>query len=258
VGDIFGLEGKVAIVWGGGLGMGERSVIRLAEQGCDVAVVDIDPARAERVAGLVRDLGRRAVPLVADARDEAQVAATVEAAEAALGSLDVSVTVIGLAKWKRLLDQSVEEWQADQDMNLKTFMLVGCAAARAMQRSGHTGAIVGVSSMSGLTAAPNHASYGAAKAGIANLVRSMAGEWGPAIRVNAVAPGSTRTPRYPASARSDAMMKERLPLQRAGETDEVAKAVLFLASDMSSYITGQTLPIEGGWSSIFLFATPAP
>lgn len=250
--DLLGLSGKTAIVWGGGQGMGEASAVRLAEAGCDVAVVDIVKERAEVVAEIIRGMGRKAVALGADATREDEVDQAVAAAEAALAPIDVMITVIGISGWVKLIDMSVAEWDRIVDLNLKHFFLTARAVARSMVRGNRQGAIVAVASVSGLTAAPMHAHYGAAKAGLVNLVRSMAAEWSPLIRVNAVAPGTINTARVEATPERVEMHRKLVPMERMGKPDEIGKAALFLASDLASYMSGQTIAVDGGWTSTFL------
>ncbi len=251
--DMLGLTGKVGIVWGGGYGMGERSSIRLAEAGASVAVVDLIQDRAETVAAQINASGGKAVALVADVTDEASTNAALAAAEEALGPVDLMITVIGLGVWGQLLDFTLEQWEDAHRLNLTSFFLPARAVARSLIRNGKPGAIACVSSVSGLTAAPNHGSYGAAKAGMINLVRTMANEWGQhGIRVNAAMPGSCATPRLNFGEAGLAKMKEMLPLGRPAEPDELAKALVFLVSDLASYVTGDNLRVDGGWTSRFL------
>ena len=250
--DFFKLEDKVAIVWGGGGGMGERTAVRLAEAGCHVAVVDIERKQAERVCSYLRNLGRRAAPVVADVTDEAQVIAAVEASNAELGTVDCMVTVVGRASFKPLMDVDAEEWEKGFSINLKSFFFTARAVARSLIAEGKPGSITSVCSVAGLQSAPSCGPYGAAKAAMANLVRTMAVEWGPTVRVNAIAPGIIRTPHLNWSEQSIAMFKNRVGLGRVGETDDVAKAALFLASDLSGYMTGQTVPVDGGWMAELL------
>lgn len=250
--NLMGLVGKTAIVWGGGQGMGEAAAVRLAEAGCDVAVVDVVKERAEGVAANIRAMGRKAIALGADATQEDEVERAVADTEAGLAPIDIMVTVIGMSGWCRLLDMSVAEWDRIVDLNLKHFFLTARSVARTMFRDDRRGAIVAVASVSGLTAAPMHAHYGAAKAGLVNLVRSMAAEWSPLIRVNAVAPGVIHTARVEATAERLQEIGWRVPMERMGEPDEIGKAALFLASDLASYITGQTIAVDGGWTSTFL------
>lgn len=245
--DIFGLEGRTAIVWGGGQGMGEASALRLAQAGCDVAVVDMERDRAEKVADRIVALGRRSIALTANIVDKADVERATAEAEAALAPLDVMVNVIGMAGWVKLVDMSEGEWDRIVDLNLKGFFLAATAAARSMIAGRRKGAIVSVCSVSGLTSAPMHGHYGAAKAGMENLVRTMACEWGPLIRVNAVAPGAIETARVQATPERVQEARNRVALERMGTPDEIAKAVLFMASELGSYVNGRTLPVDGGW-----------
>lgn len=254
--DPFKLAGKVAIVWGGGQGMGERSAIRLAEAGCDITIVDTERDRAEHVCASVRELGRRAYPHVADITKENQVIAAVESSDKELGPVDCMVTVVGMAYWADLVDVTEELWEKSFDVNLKSFFYTARAVANSLRRNGKPGSIVGVGSVSGLQSAQNHGPYGAAKAGLVNLVRTMAVEWGPDIRVNAIAPGAIRTPRLTWTDEAMEVFRNRVGLGRPGETDEIGKAALFLLSDLSSYVTGHTMPVDGGWMAEYLLRRP--
>lgn len=255
--DLFGLAGKHAIVWGGGFGMGERTSYRLSQVGARVAVVDLEKARAEKIAGELNAQGGTAIAIQADVRIEDSVEAALAAAEAALGPVDVMATVIGLGYWDQVVDMSLDKFNESILMNLTSFFLPARAVGRSLLKNKKPGAICGVTSVSGLTAAPNHAGYGAAKAGLINLIRTMADEWGPyGIRVNAAMPGSAATPRLTLNeegqAAMNASMKAKIPLGRAAQPDELAKAILFLLSDLASYITGHNLHVDGGWTSTFL------
>ncbi|MCY3569011.1 MAG: SDR family oxidoreductase, partial [Chloroflexi bacterium] len=157
-----------------------------------------------------------------------------------------------------ITEMTTAQWDRDHRMNLRYFFINAQLAARSMIARGAPGSIVCISSVEGMQSAPNHASYGAAKAGLINLVRSMAVELAPHhIRVNSVAPGSIATPRIPASPERVKRTAEGLiPFKRLGETDEVAKAVLFLLSDMASYVTGHTLLVDGGWMAANTIGVP--
>ena len=248
---LFGLAGKVALVIGGGQGMGERSSLRLAEAGCDVAVVDLDLARAEKVSAAVRALGRKSVALTCDVLDDKQAPGLIAAVEKQLGGPDVLVTIVGQALFKPMLEMQPADWDLDHRRNLRYIFVYAREVAASMVRRKKGGAMVFIASVSGLQSAPMHASYGAAKYGLVNLVRSMAVEWSQyGIRANAVAPGSITTPRLPITPEKKARAAAGLvPMKRQGETDEIGKAVLFLASDMASFVTGSTLPVDGGWMS---------
>jgi len=255
--SLFGLEGKAALVLGGGLGMGESSSRLLAEVGCDVAVVDIDAGRAETVAKTVTGLGRKGVPLVGNVLDPGSAERIVAEAEEKLGGLDVLVAIVGQAQFVHFLDMTPEQWELDMNRNLRYFAFAAQAVARSMVRRGKPGAITAISSVSGLQSAPHHAAYGAAKGGLINLVKSMAVELAEHnIRVNTVAPGSILTDRQaaaPSAAEVQAKMKASLvPFKRHGETDDIGNAVRFLSSSMANYISGHTLAVDGAWMSAWI------
>ena len=226
------------------------------------AVVDLVRERAEKIAGELNDQGAEAVAFQADVRSEDSVESTLAAAEARFGSVDVMATVIGLGVWDQIVDMSLDKFNEAIALNLTSFFLPARAVGRSLLKNGKPGAIACVSSVSGLTSAPNHAGYGAAKAGMINLVRTMADEWGPyGIRVNAAMPGSAATPRLTLNeagqAAMNAAMKAKIPMGRAATPDEIAKAILFLLSDLASYVTGHNLHVDGGWTSTFLMQSPS-
>ncbi len=246
--DLFGLEGKVALIIGGGQGMGEASARRLASVGCDIAIVDLDEGRARRVADDIRAMGRRATVVLGDALDVNQAQGIVRRARSEMGRLDRLVTIIGQAVNEPSLEMTPEQWDFDQNRNLRYVFFLAQQFAKVAIEDGNGGGIVCISSMSAMHAATGHAAYGVAKAGLRNLVKTLASEWADAgVRVNIVIPGSIITPRMPPSEEADLAINHIVPLKRRGTTDDIAKAVLFLASDMSSYTTGYALAVEGGW-----------
>lgn len=253
--SLFGLDGKCALVVGGGRGMGEASANLLARAGCDVVVMDNERERAEHVAAAVRGLGRRGVAVIGDIMDEASILRSVAEAEQAAGGIDVLVSIVGQALFKPLLDMTLEEWDFDQSRNLRYFFVTARAVAAGMIKRKQPGAMVCVSSVDGAVGAPGHAAYGAAKAGLIHLVKSMAAEWGrDGIRVNAIAPGNITTPRLPETPQSLAIMDQSImPIGRPGTTHEIGGAALFLASDLASYVTGHTLFVDGGWMAANAF-----
>jgi NAD(P)-dependent dehydrogenase (short-subunit alcohol dehydrogenase family) len=175
------------------------------------------------------------------------------AVSAALGCPTLSASVVGVADFRPLLEMTGDNWDSEQQRNLRPAFLIGRAVATAMRDAGKTGAIAFVASISGIQSAGKHASYGAAKAGLMSLVRTMALEWAPlGIRVNAVAPGPIKTVRVGGMPGVEASSSKRVPMGRMGRVDEIASVLLFLLSDMSSYVTGQTVVADGGW----LVATP--
>jgi len=188
----------------------------------------------------------------ADVREAAEVDGAVDAVQAALGVPTLSASVVGVALFKPLLEMTGPDWDSDLVRNLKPAFLIGRRVARAMIAAGRGGSIAFVASISGLQSAASHAAYGAAKAGLRSLVQTMALEWGPhGVRVNAVAPGPVRTVRIGTPEVIQSVAR-RVPLGRMGEVGEIADPLLFLLSDMSSYMTGQTIVADGGW----LVATP--
>lgn len=247
--DLFGMEGKRALVIGGGQGMGEATSTLLARLGCHVAVLDIELARAERVCGDLRGLGVEAYPVQADVLDEDALVAAMAKVEAEFGPLDAMATIIGMAGWSPLVEMTTETWDRDMARNLRYFFVAGREFAKSVLARGAKGSIACVASVDGIRSARNHAAYGAAKAGLINLVKTMAAEWTPdGIRVNCVAPGGIVTPRIPlGDPQQEARGMALVPMARRGETDDIAKAVAFFLSDMSPYVSGQTLAVDGGY-----------
>jgi 2-deoxy-D-gluconate 3-dehydrogenase len=246
--SLLGLEGKAALVVGGGQGMGEASATLLARAGCDVAVADVAHDRAHRVAGLIAAMGRRGFAVTGDVLDDAQVPGVVDAAEEKLGGIDILVSIVGQSAFGPALEMSPETWDLDQNRNLRYFFVLSRAVAAAMIRRGKGGAMIGIASVDGIQGSAYHAAYGAAKAGLISLVKSLAVEWAAhGIRVNAVAPGHIVTPRlYDTNERAAFYAQSPIPMKRRGQPIEIAKAVTFLASDLACYVSGVTLPVDGG------------
>jgi NAD(P)-dependent dehydrogenase (short-subunit alcohol dehydrogenase family) len=253
--EIFGLAGEQALVVGGGYGHGRLTAHLLAQAGASVAVADIDESRARKVAG---EVGGFAV--VGDVTTPDGARNVVDTAHEMLGGLTRLANIVGLTKMEAFIDNTPDHWRQQVDLNLMQQVYVCHAAGRHMlaNNAGQGGgAIAMVSSVAGYYGAPNQAAYGMAKAGVLSLTRSLAAEWGPhGIRVNAIAPDITAVPRLTdqvpgteeqALVMFDAMAKsEGVPLQRFGRSGELAQPLLFLLSDMSSYMTGQCLVIDGG------------
>lgn len=262
-----GLKGKRAIVVGAGRGIGRESALNLGRAGAHVACLDFDAARASAVANEIGRLGVKAVSIAADARQRGQVDAAVATAVAAFGGLDVAVDVVGGSRWNEFERLTDEEWEDSFAMCLNHVYYLYQAAARQMIAQGAGGSLVAISSLAGVTSSPRSAAYGAAKAGLNALTRSVAVELGPkGIRANAVAPGATMTDRQllrlGLERYEDLPMEQMkeivkpIPLKRFGRQEEIAKAVLFFASDLSSYVTGQVLLVDGGVSADFPFEGP--
>lgn len=257
--DLFGLEGKRILVLGGGQGMGEATVRLLASMGAQLAIVDREIDRAEHVAADVTATGGIAVPYSFDVLDDEALISGIAQIEKNFGPVDGMTTVIGMAAWSSLVDMDVDTWDEDHRRNLRYFFIAAREVARNLMRRQAPGAIVCVSSVDGSRCAPYHGSYGAAKAGLSNLVKTMTVEWSPhGIRANVVAPGAIITPRLPHAGEAEATITERIPMRRRGTVEEIAKAIAFLLSDMAQYVTGQTLAVDGGFLATYPIDIPAP
>ncbi len=264
--DLFGLDSTPCLVIGGASGIGRATARMLARAGASVAVADLDGDGAAKVAAEIAASGGKGLSLAGDVLDPKGATAVVDGAHAALGGLEVVVNIVGFAGWSSLLDYDLETWNHDILRNLNHHLFVGQAAARRFLADDVAGRIAMVASVSGVYGAPNHAAYGAAKAGVMALARSMADEWGPhGIRTNAVAPDCILTPRaqagFEASGIADPdeiVRADRMPLGRWGEPDEIAGPLLFLVSKLSSFMTGQTLIVDGGMNAQFPHAGANP
>ncbi len=249
---LFGLEGKTFIILGGGLGMGEATSLLLADLGANVVVVDIVPERAEKVAADVASRGVKGFALVADVLDDDQLVGAIDRADREFGPLDGMVTVVGMAHMGSSIDLPMEVWDKDHQRNLRYIFLGSRELAKRLITRGAPGAIACIASVDGLRASTNHASYGAAKAGLVHLATSLAGEWSPhGVRINVVCPGSITTPRIPPTTpEKEAAGMGLVPMKYRGTVHDVAKALVFLVSDMAAYVTGQALAVDGGYTAI--------
>ncbi|MFI0354941.1 SDR family NAD(P)-dependent oxidoreductase [Actinomadura sp. 9N407] len=257
--DLFGLTDAVALVTGGGGGIPKATAIALARAGAHVAVADISDEFAAQTVKEIEALGRRAIALHADVRRPDDVQSMVEETRERLGSITVAVNAVGslgAATPKSFLDYTLEEWNGPIELNLTSTMLCMQAEAVAMIRDGRPGRIVNFGSTSGVTAAPSISHYGAANAGVIHLTGSAALELAPYdIRVNCVVPGThnvdrtgreTATSKRPGQAEFMRKAAEATPQGRLGRPEETAGVAVFLASDLSSYMTGHAVVSDGG------------
>jgi 3-oxoacyl-[acyl-carrier protein] reductase len=242
------LKGKVAIVTGGGNGIGAATCMRLAAEGARVLVADIDMARAQQCAAAIVDAGGAAQGVRADVTDESSVQAMVDAAVTSLGGLHILVNNAGFTRDMRITKMSVDNWDAVVDVVLKGAFLCTRAAIPHLAEQ-KWGRIVNISSRAHLGNA-GQANYSAAKAGLLGFTRAMALENGRnMITVNAVAPGIISTdavtglPHFPKIKEN---AEKTTPIPRIGEVEDVAAAITFLASEAAGYITGEVLHVTGG------------
>jgi NAD(P)-dependent dehydrogenase (short-subunit alcohol dehydrogenase family) len=238
------LDGRGFVCLGAGQGIGRQATHALAAVGANVFCVDLEADRAERVASEVGG-----VAWSCDITDRAASASLFAEAETALGAVHGVVDIVGMAQYAPLLDTDDAGWAWHHDIVLRHAWLALQHATPALRRAGG-GSFAFVASVSGLTGAPMHAAYGAAKAGLMALVRSAAVELGPSgIRVNAVAPGVVWTPRVSGflgepGRRTNAA---NTPLRRVALPADIAAALLYLSSDLASYVNGHVLVVDGGW-----------
>jgi 3-oxoacyl-[acyl-carrier protein] reductase len=242
------LTGAVALVTGAGRGIGRDIALALAAAGADVAVNDFaDEAACAAVVAEAEQTGRRGLVVMADVGDEGQVNAMVERVESELGPLSVVVNNAGITRDNLVMMMDVADFDAVISTHLRGTFLVSKAAARRMFRR-RAGCIINLSSVVGRRGNAGQANYAAAKAGIIGLTKSLAKELGGrGVRVNAIAPGYIDTPMTQAlPEETRQLIVANTPLRTIGTTADVAGAVVFLASPQARFITGVTLPVDGG------------
>jgi NAD(P)-dependent dehydrogenase (short-subunit alcohol dehydrogenase family) len=244
------LRGQVALVTGGARGIGRAAAESLAACGARVALADILSDEAEQAAGALRAAGGEALGLGVDVRDEAQLRGAVAQTIDKLGRLDVLVNNAGGTFIAPFLQVSRRGFDMMVNLNLTSVWVATQAAAAHWIERRVPGRVVNVSSTEGLKACPGYAAYSAAKAGVISLTKTLAAELGPyGIRVNCIAPDYTETQGVTSLREaSDAMSgaARRIPLGRLGQPEDQAGAILFFASELSRWITGQTLIVDGG------------
>lgn len=271
------LDGKVAVITGGGNGIGRATAIRFAEEGASVVVADVQPDRAELVAGEVEQAGAAAVWRRLDAASSEDNGALADLAVEAFGRLDLVVTAAGIshgeyrsgdlenevkvamqasnyseAPWNQVVDLDRDDWQRVLDVNLTGTMLAVRAGAAKMIEAGHGGSIITIASIAAKDPDAGPIAYTVSKAGVWMLTKKLSRLLAPAgIRINAIGPGFIETnmtqiiTMLPPEMRT--MLDERIPMKRVGQPREIANVALFLASDEASYMTGEILHPDGGW-----------
>jgi NAD(P)-dependent dehydrogenase (short-subunit alcohol dehydrogenase family) len=248
-----GLAGRRVLVCGGSSGIGLAAARRFGEEGCRVFICGLDAAEVDAALSSLRDAGADVAGLACDVSSEAEVARMVAAADAALGGIDVLANNAGIARRDPFLTIGAGDWDRMLAVNLRGMFLVAQRVSRLMVRRGTHGVIINMSSTNGLAGEADYAHYNASKGGVLQLTRTMAVELGRyGIRVNALCPGYIQSPLNAAIAAGQdedfeaAYAREKIPLGRLGQPEEVAAAYAFLASDDASFVHGAALVIDGG------------
>jgi 3-oxoacyl-[acyl-carrier protein] reductase len=241
------VDGKVALVTGGGQGIGKTISLALANAGANVSIVDVNQALADATAGEIIALGRKAVSIKADVTNSNDANEAVSKTVAELGGLDILVNNAGITRDGLLLRMKDEDWDLVLNVNLKGAFNFTRAAAKVMSKQ-RSGKIINVASIVGLMGNAGQANYSASKAGLIGLTKTVAREFASRnLTCNAVAPGFIETAMTKAlSEEVRANLAGQIPLGRLGSVDDVASAVLFLASPSADYVTGQVLGVNGG------------
>lgn len=251
------LKDKVAIITGGASGIGLATARLFAAEGAAIVIGDVTDEASQKAAESLAKSGAQTAHYHVDVRRPDEVERLVNGAVDTFGGVDILVNNAGVVLTKSTTETSLEEWERVIGVNLTGAWLCARAAIPAMQRRGG-GAIINVASNAGLVGFPNLAAYCASKGGLVQLTRAMAMDGAPHhIRVNAICPGHTRTPMgdgfVAAQADPQAFVKEFInvqhPLGRMAEAREMAQAILFLASDDASFVTGSILPVDGGYTA---------
>jgi NAD(P)-dependent dehydrogenase (short-subunit alcohol dehydrogenase family) len=247
------LAGKRALITGGASGIGRATALLFAREGAAVAVADLDEARGEQVVRTIEDAGGRAIFVHCDVTQAQDCQRAVRLTVDELGGLDVLFNNAGIIRRANVLDTSEQEWDRVMTVNVKSIFLLSKAAIPVMARAGG-GVIINTASGWGLVGGRDAVSYCASKGAVVNMTRAMALDHGEQnIRVNCICPGDTDTPMLREEARqlgeADAQFladAARRPLRRIGCPEDIAQAVLYLASDAASYVTGTILVVDGG------------
>jgi NAD(P)-dependent dehydrogenase (short-subunit alcohol dehydrogenase family) len=243
------LKEKVALITGAGSGIGRASALRFAAEGAKVVCADADGDGAVHTARDIADSGGKAIGLSVDVTDESACQTMVRQCLAAFGSLSTLVNSAGVRAHGE--QDAAGEWRRVVDVNLAGTYLASHAALNALQESG-AGSIVNLASIFGLVGGATSSAYAASKGGVVNLTRQLALEWAPRVRVNCVCPGVIETP-MTADLRKDpawtASVLKGYPLRRFGQPEEIAAAILYLASDEAGFVTGVALPVDGGYTA---------
>jgi NAD(P)-dependent dehydrogenase (short-subunit alcohol dehydrogenase family) len=246
------LDGKVAFITAGANGIGEGAAMHLARQGADIGIADIDADNGRRVAEAIRALGRKALFIQTDVLHSEQIEAAVAQTAEQFGRIDILVNNAGGVRRNDFMDQKERSWRKHIEMNFISMLAATSAAGKVMIAGGRGGTIINIASSEGLRAAPGYAVYAACKAGIVSFTRSMSLELSEhGIRVHALAPDMIDTAGLRSVSSADtpelnAARDRYIPLGRVGHMREITGLMVFLCSEMASYLTGVTIPVDGG------------
>jgi NAD(P)-dependent dehydrogenase (short-subunit alcohol dehydrogenase family) len=250
--QLFDLTGRIALVTGAGRGLGRTMALALAAAGADLALVSRTRAELDTLAREIRGLGRRAGVFTVDITDEEAVEQMVKDVIRELGGLHILVNNAGINIRKPVLELSLEEYERVLDTNLKGYFLCARAAGRHLVAQG-SGKVINISSIMGHVVLPTQAAYASSKGAIEQLTKVLAVEWATSgVQVNALAPTYFETeltrPLFDDPERK-AFISGRTPMGRWGQPHELAGGVIFLASDASNFVTGQSILVDGGWTA---------
>jgi len=251
--DKFSLKNQIGIVTGGGQGLGKVFSLAFAEAGADIVVAELNPKTGPETVQEIKNIGRRALFVETDVRSRLSVEAMVEKTVERFNRLDFIMNNAGIVKWCPAESVSEEDWREVIDVNLNGLFYCNQAAARQMIKQ-RSGCIINIASMSGyiVNRPQPQASYNASKAAVIHLTRSLAAEWAPHnIRVNAIALGymdTAMTHRAFEDPTYGPIWTDGIPMRRPGRPEELAPLAIFLASDASSYVTGSTILVDGGYA----------
>jgi NAD(P)-dependent dehydrogenase (short-subunit alcohol dehydrogenase family) len=259
--DWLGLSGRVAVVTGGGGGIGRATAVSFAKAGAKVAIIDRDEKGLEATRSELQALGAEPVVAACDTTNADSVAAAAEMIEKSQGSCSILVNTAAILRAGGLDTLSVAEWNTVLSVNLTGYFLCAQTFGRQMRKSGR-GSIVHIASIAASNAQGHSGAYSVSKAGVVMLSRQIASEWGPSgIRSNVVSPGMVITPMSQSFYDTPGVTERRtavVPTRRIGMPQDIADAVLYLASDRSSYVNGDEIIVDGGFTRTIMNLVPRP